>query len=132
MSSTTGGNPVYCAAGLAVLDIIDGEKLVENSAKIGKLMKDKLIALAEKSSYIGDVRGKGLVIGVEFVADKKTKEPSKEKTTEFINRCAEKGVLFGSVGWYGSVIRVAPPLVITEDEANEALSVIEKVVVAMG
>ncbi len=132
MSSTTGGNPVSCAAGLAVLDIIDNEKLVENSNKIGTLMKERLMKLAEKSSYIGDVRGKGLVIGLEFVADKKTKEPSTAKTNEFISRCAEKGVIFGSVGWYGTVIRVAPPLVITEAEANEALDIIEKVVIAMG
>jgi len=132
MSSTTGGNPVSCAAGLAVLNIIEKENLVENSAKIGELMKNRLVNLAEKSSYIGDVRGKGLVMGIEFVNDKKSKEPSPEKTVEFINRCAEKGVIFGRVGWYGNVIRVAPPLVIKEDEANEALEVIQKVIENMG
>lgn len=132
MSSTTGGNPVSCAAGLAVLEIIEKEKLVENSAKIGGLMKTKLQNIADKSSYIGDVRGKGLVMGIEFVSNKKSKEPSPEKTVEFINRCAEKGVIFGRVGWYGNVIRVAPPLVIKEEEAYEALEVIEKVIVAMG
>lgn len=132
MSSTTGGNPVSCAAGLAVLDIIEKEKLVENSEKIGKMMKDRLNKCAEKSSYIGDVRGRGLVMGIEFVADKKTKEPSAEKTVEFINRCAEKGVLFGRVGWFGNVIRVAPPLVITEAEADEAMAVIEKAIADMG
>lgn len=132
MSSTTGGNPVSCAAGLAVLNIIEKERLVENSAKIGELMKDRLINIGEKSSYIGDVRGKGLVMGIEFVKDKKSKEPSPEKTVEFITRCAEKGVIFGRVGWYGNVIRVAPPLVIKEDEANEALEVIQKVIENMG
>lgn len=132
MSSTTGGNPVSCAAGLAVLNIIEKENLVENSAKIGELMKNRLVNLAEKSSYIGDVRGKGLVMGIEFVNDKKSKEPSPEKTIEFINRCAEKGVIFGRVGWYGNVIRVAPPLVIKEDEANEALEVIQSVIEDMG
>lgn len=132
MSSTTGGNPVSCAAGLAVLNIIEKENLVENSAKIGELMKNRLVNLAEKSSYIGDVRGKGLVMGIEFVNDKKSKEPSPEKTVEFINRCAEKGVIFGRVGWYGNVIRVAPPLVIKEDEANEALEVIQSVIEDMG
>ena len=71
-------------------------------------------------------------MGIEFVNDKKSKEPSPEKTVEFINRCAEKGVIFGRVGWYGNVIRVAPPLVIKEDEANEALEVIQSVIEDMG
>jgi 4-aminobutyrate aminotransferase / (S)-3-amino-2-methylpropionate transaminase / 5-aminovalerate transaminase len=128
MSSTTGGNPISCSAGLAVVQIMEKENLVANSLKIGKMMKDRLTKIAEKSKYIGDVRGRGLVIGMEFVEDKTTKEPSPKKTVEFIERCVQKGVIFGRVGVYGSVIRVAPPLVITEDEANEALEVISKVI----
>jgi 4-aminobutyrate aminotransferase / (S)-3-amino-2-methylpropionate transaminase / 5-aminovalerate transaminase len=132
MSSTTGGNPISCTAGLAVLNIIEKEKLVENSQKMGKLMKDRLIMISERSKYLGDIRGKGLVIGMEFVEDKKSKMPSEAKTIEFINRCVGMGVIFGRVGNYGNVIRVAPPLVITEAEANEALDVIEKVITSMG
>jgi 4-aminobutyrate aminotransferase len=132
MSSTTGGNPISCSAGLAVLEIMEKENLIENSLKIGKLMKDRLNEISAKSRYIGDVRGMGLVMGLEFVEDKNSKVPSESKTKEFINRCVEKGVIFGRVGLFGSVIRVAPPLVITEEEADEALKVIEKVMIDIG
>jgi len=127
MSSTTGGNPISCAAGLAILEIMEEENLVENSRKIGALMKKRFQEMAEKSSYLGDVRGRGLVMGLEFVADKKTKEPSEEITMEFINRSVSKGVMLGRVGIYGNVVRIAPPLVIKEEEANEALEIMEKV-----
>lgn len=131
MSSTTGGNPISCAAGLSVIEIMEKEKLIRNSELMGSMMKQRLIQIAEKSKYIGDVRGRGLVIGLEFVEDKKMKTPSADKTKDFISRCVQKGVIFGRVGIFGSVIRVAPPLVITEDEANEALNIIEKVVLEM-
>jgi 4-aminobutyrate aminotransferase len=131
MSSTTGGNPISCSAGLAVIEIMEKEKLVENARKVGSMMKDKLLKIAENSKYIGDIRGKGLVMGIEFVEDKKTKEPSAPKTKEFITRCIEKGIIFGKVGSYGNVIRVAPPIIISEEEANEALDVIQKVITGM-
>jgi 4-aminobutyrate aminotransferase-like enzyme len=89
-------------------------------------MKKRLQEMQEKSPYVGDVRGKGLVMGVELVKDKKTKEPAPELTRKLINVAAEKGLLIGSVGVFGNVIRVAPPLVITEAEAHESLDIFEK------
>ncbi len=126
MSSTLGGNPVSSSVVPVILEIMRKEKLVENSAKIGAYMKEKLQKIASKCKYLGDVRGTGLVMGLEFVKDKKTKEPAKELIRPFINACAENGLLVGSVGVYGNVIRVAPPLVITKEIADESLECMEK------
>ncbi|MCL2648758.1 MAG: aspartate aminotransferase family protein [Phycisphaerales bacterium] len=125
MSSTLGGNPVASAAVCAVLDIYEKEKLVENSAKMGAYMLSKLKGMAEKCRYLGDVRGMGLVMGMEFVKDKGTKEPAPELIKPLIVDAANHGLLIGSVGFYGNVIRVGPPLVITQAEADESLAIME-------
>ena len=128
MSSTLGGNPAASAAVIAVLEIFEKENLVSNSAQMGDYIKQKLQEIAEKSRYVGDVRGMGLVMGIELVKDKKTKEPAPELIKPLITKCAENGLLVGSVGVYGNVIRVAPPLVINKDEADESLAIMEKVI----
>jgi 4-aminobutyrate aminotransferase len=128
MSSTTGGNPVSCAAAHAVLDIFEEEGLVENSRRMGEYMLGRLQKLQEESKYLGDARGRGLVMGLEFVADKQTKEPSKEITWQVVEECAREGLCCGVVGWHGNVIRVAPPLVITEDLAEQSCDIMERVV----
>ncbi|MFH1740837.1 MAG: aspartate aminotransferase family protein, partial [bacterium] len=127
MSSTAGGNPVASTAVLAVIEIMKNEKLVENSLHIGTMMKNRLDKIQKKCRILGDVRGKGLVMGIELVHDKKTKEPAPDITKEVIDRCAENGLLVGSVGVFGNVIRVAPPLVINEAQAEESLDIMEKV-----
>ncbi len=126
MSSTMGGNPVSCAATVAVIEIMEREKLEQNALRIGKLMKDRLLEMKERCPYIGDVRGQGLVMGVELVKDKKTKEPAPDLVHKLIDVAAQNGLLIGSVGVFGNVIRVAPPLVITEAEAHESLDIFEK------
>ncbi len=126
MSSTMGGNPVSSAAVSAVVDIMKEEKLEENALRIGGLMKARLLEMKEKNPYIGDVRGMGLVMGVELVKDKKTKEPAPDLTRKLIDIAAGQGLLIGSVGVFGNVIRVAPPLVINEAEAHESLDIFEK------
>ena len=126
MSSTMGGNPIACAAVIAVVDIMQRERLVDNALRIGKLMKARLLEIQEKSPYVGDVRGQGLVMGVELVKDRKTKEPAPDLTRKLIDLAAENGLLIGSVGTFGNVIRVAPPLVITEAEAHESLDIFAK------
>jgi 4-aminobutyrate aminotransferase len=126
MSSTMGGNPLASAAVSAVVDIMRRERLEENALRIGALMKSRLLEMMEKSPYVGDVRGMGLVMGVELVKDKKTKEPATDLTRRLIDLAAELGLLIGSVGVFGNVIRVAPPLVISEAEANESLDIFEK------
>jgi 4-aminobutyrate aminotransferase-like enzyme len=127
MSSTLGGNPVSSAAVPAILKIMKKERLVENSAKMGAYMKRRLKAMARRRPYLGDVRGMGLVMGLEFVKDKKTKEPAPELIRPLIVACAENGLLVGSVGIHGNVIRVAPPLVISKAEADESLAIMDKV-----
>lgn len=131
MSSTLGGNPVSCAGVVAVLEIFEKEDLVGNSARMGDYMKGRLVEIAKKSPYLGDVRGMGLVMGLEFVKDKTTKEPAPQIIRPLIDECAKNGLLVGSVGMYGNVIRVAPPLVITKEEADESLAIFEKSLLAM-
>jgi 4-aminobutyrate aminotransferase-like enzyme len=131
MSSTLGGNPVASAAVCAVLDIFEREGLVAKAQRLGTRMKARLQALCQRSRYLGDVRGMGLVMGLEFVKDKKSKEPAKELTRQVLVDCANQGLLVGSVGMYGNVIRVAPPLVMTDAEADESLAIMERVVMAL-
>ena len=126
MSSTMGGNPLASAAVSAVVDIMRRERLEENALRMGALVKSRLLEMQEKSPYVGEVRGMGLVMGVELVKDKKTKEPAPDLTRKLIDLAAEFGLLIGSVGVFGNVIRVAPPLVISEAEANESLDIFEK------
>ncbi len=126
MSSTMGGNPVSCAAVVAVVEIFEKERLEQNALRIGALMKARLEELKERSPYVGDVRGRGLVMGVELVKDKATKEPAADLTRKLIDVAAQNGLLIGSVGVFGNVIRVAPPLVINEAEAHESLDIFEK------
>lgn len=127
MSSTLGGNPVASAAVTAILDIFEKEDLVENSAVMGKYMLDRLTALVDTCEYLGDVRGRGLVMGMEFVQDKVTKEPAPDLIKPLITECAQNGLLVGSVGMYGNVIRVAPPLVITKKEVDESVAIMKNV-----
>ncbi|NQU76934.1 MAG: aspartate aminotransferase family protein [Planctomycetes bacterium] len=126
MSSTAGGNPVSCAAVSAVLEVMDSENIVEKARRMGELIKDRLLGIQEKSRFLGDVRGMGMVMGLELVTDKKTKAPAADLTKQLICRCAENGLLVGSVGIFGNVIRVAPPLTISEAAADESLEIMER------
>jgi len=112
---------------IAVLEIFEKENLVEHSAHMGAYIKKGLQHIGDNCTYVGDVRGCGLVMGIEFVKDKRTKDPAPELIRPMIDKCAENGLLVGSVGMYGNVIRVAPPLVITQQQADESLAVIERV-----
>jgi 4-aminobutyrate aminotransferase-like enzyme len=126
MSSTLGGNPVASAAVLAVLDIMENEKLAARSARMGRYLKGKLESAVARCRYVGDVRGMGLVLGIEFVKSKRTKEPAPELIRPLIEACAERGLLVGSVGLHGNVIRVAPPLVIGKAEIDESVAIMSK------
>lgn len=126
LGSTYGGNPVSCAAVCAVLEIIKKDKIIENVRKIEKIFKEKLLNLLEKVRYVGDIRGQGLVWGIELVKDKSTKEPEAILTKKLIDSCAENGLLIGGVGIFSNVIRIAPPLVINEEQAEESLDILEK------
>jgi len=131
MSSTMGGNPLCAAGALAVLEIMDEENLVEKAAKNGELLKARLLDLMKKHEFIGDVRGMGLVYGVEFVKDRKTKEPAADLAREIVVRCVAGGLMCGKLGLYGNVMRVAPPLVITPEEINASVDILAKVLAGM-
>lgn len=126
MSSTMGGNPVASAAVSAVVDIMKRENLADNALAVGKEMMTRLLEIQEHNHYVGDVRGMGLVMGVELVKDKTTKEPAPALARKLIDLAAQQGLLIGSVGVFGNVIRVAPPLCITRAEAHESLDLFEK------
>lgn len=121
MSSSAGGNPVSSAAVIEVLRIMDDERLVDNACKMGAVMMERLRGVQAHSPFVGDVRGRGLVMGLEIVADRSTKEPGREITLQLLDRTAGRGLLIGAVGTFGNVVRVAPPLCITEAEAHESV-----------
>ncbi len=123
-SSSYGGNPLAAAAGLGAIEAILEEKLVDNSARVGALMLDALKRLQDKYRFIGDVRGRGLMIGVEMVADRATKEPlDKAITRALFHEALERGLITMS---YSHVIRINPPLVITEDEALRGVDILDR------
>jgi len=117
--STTGGNPVACAVGLAVLDVLEREELQARAARVGRLLRSSIRGLAEHQPLIGDVRGAGLFIGVELVRDRLTLEPATSETTAVVNRMRESGVLVGIDGHFSNVIKIRPPLVFNENHAAQ-------------
>jgi 4-aminobutyrate aminotransferase-like enzyme/Ser/Thr protein kinase RdoA (MazF antagonist) len=116
--STFGGNPVACAAALAVLDVLEDEDLVANAAAVGESLRAQLRSLAGRFDAIGDVRGRGLMTGVELVRDRETREPAGNVAARVKDAMAERGVLIGTTGRDGNVLKIRPPLCITPDEAR--------------
>lgn len=116
--NTFGGGAMAMAAAGAVMDAVEGEKLAENAALVGGKLKAGLETLAEKSDRIGEVRGMGLMLGVELVKSKKTKEPAPELTLAAVEKMKDLGVLVGKGGLEGSTIRIKPPLCFTEADAR--------------
>jgi len=124
-ASTFGGNPVSCAAANAVINVIKEEKLLENATKQGAHIMKRLGELKEQCEIVGDVRGKGLMIGMEIVEDKESKKPAAKKASEIMMRSWRRGINVITCG--ASTIRVAPPLIITQELVNSALDIIEDV-----
>jgi 4-aminobutyrate aminotransferase len=125
-ASTFGGNPLSCVAALAVINIIKEEGLLENATKQGKYLMKRLENLKEECEIVGDVRGRGLMIGIEIVEDKKTKKAAGEKAKEIMMKCWKRGVAIITCGV--STLRIAPPLIITRDDVDAAMDVIEDVI----
>jgi 4-aminobutyrate aminotransferase/(S)-3-amino-2-methylpropionate transaminase len=126
MSSTNGGNPLSCRGALSAIEIIEKEKLPERAMKLGTVMNERLTALQNHSRILGDVRGQGLVWGLELVKDKRSKEPATELTKALIESACRKGLLMiAPIGFHGNVVRIAPPLVIDEALLNAALEILE-------
>jgi 4-aminobutyrate aminotransferase len=123
-ASTFGGNPISCRAALTTLDLLE-EGLIENAASVGAYLLGALKELQKRFHLIGDVRGKGLMIGIELVKDLQTKEKAIEERGRIIRACFEKGLLLLGAG--ENVIRFSPPLIITKKEADTALTILEEV-----
>jgi 4-aminobutyrate aminotransferase-like enzyme len=124
LSSTTGGNPLSSAAALSVIEIMKNEKLADHAQIMGKFLYKALCDLMIKHEFIGDVRGCGLVMGVEIVENKKGKKPDKQLAKRIIFKAGEYGLILGLVGMDGNVIRIAPPLVIRQAECEMALEIL--------
>ena len=129
--STYGGNPVCSAVALENIKIIEDEGLVENSVKIGKVFMEGLEDLQKKNTIIGDVRGRGLMIGFELVKDPETKKPASGEAIKMVNLLKNEGVIIGLGGLFGNVLRLQPPLCITEKQSNEVLAKIEKTLTSL-
>jgi alanine-glyoxylate transaminase/(R)-3-amino-2-methylpropionate-pyruvate transaminase len=129
--NTFGGNPVSMAQGLAVLEAIDEDGLQANCKRVGGRILAGLRKMQERHRLIGDVRGKGLMIGIELVRDRGTKEPANKETAELLERAREMGVLLGKGGLYGNVIRLKPPMCMTEADADFLLDVLDRSLTAM-
>jgi len=116
--NTFGGNPISMTQGLATLEVIDRENIQENAAVIGTHLKNRLNELQQRQPLIGDVRGMGLMLGVELVRDRTTKEPANTEAADVLERCRERGLLLGKGGLYGNVLRIKPPMCLTRDDAD--------------
>ncbi len=124
--STFGGNPVSSVAARATIDVIEEEHLLENCATIGAYFRTKLEGLREKHPLIGDVRGMGLMQGLELVRDRKTKEPAPQETNRLLERARENALLIGKGGLYGNCVRLSPPLNISKTDVDEAIRLLDK------
>jgi 4-aminobutyrate aminotransferase-like enzyme/Ser/Thr protein kinase RdoA (MazF antagonist) len=130
--STFGGNPVACAAALAVLDVLDEEGLVERAAEIGTRLRSALAELAQRHPAVGDVRGRGLMAGVELVGDRATREPAPGLASAVKDEMRERGVLIGTTGKSGNILKIRPPLCLQPREADLIVSCLDETLTALG
>jgi len=128
-ASTFGGNPVSCAAALETIQLIEDE-LMENAARVGEYVLQSLRKLMSRCSAIGDVRGLGLMIGIELVKDRTTKEKAGSWRDQAVQRCFEKGLLI--LGCGENTLRLMPPLIVSRAQADAALEILEEVLSEIG
>ena len=125
--NTFGGNPISVTQGLATLEVIESESIQENARQVGSYLNDRLLELQQKQSLIGEVRGLGLMLGVELVRDRGSKEPADTETAEVLELAKQRGLLLGKCGLYGNVIRIQPPMCITKDDADFIIECLDEV-----
>ena len=132
LGGTYAGNPIACKAALAVLDILIEDNLLEKSVALGKTLRSRLNEMQQKYEIIGDVRGLGPMLALELVRDRETKEPAAEETKRLVKACYEKGLIILSCGNFGNVIRMLMPFVITDEELEKGLSILEESIAELG
>jgi len=130
LGGTFGGNPLSCAASLAAIETIEAERLLDRAIVIGGVMTERLVALARSQPMIGDVRGKGAMVGIELVAEDGV-TPAREATAKVAAACHARGVIVLTAGTYGNVLRLLPPLVMPDHLLDEGLSILEEALTAL-
>jgi 4-aminobutyrate aminotransferase-like enzyme len=129
--STFGGNPVTSVAAKATIDLIEEDHLMDNAQVTGDYFRAGLESLQSKHDLIGDVRGMGLLQALEFVKDRKSKEPAPQETNQFMEECRKRGLLVGKGGLYANVIRMSPPLNIAKTDVDEAIGIMDQALSAI-
>jgi 4-aminobutyrate aminotransferase-like enzyme len=127
-SVTFSGNPVGSAAALAMLEVLEKKNLLENTRQMGKYFLGKLGELAKKHKLIGCVQGKGLMLSVEFVKDRKTKEPASEETMRIIKESVKRGLLLTISGHFGNRLNIVSPLIVTKEEIDMGIKILDEVI----
>lgn len=130
--ATFAGNPVSCAIGLAVLDVIRDEGLQQHALELGEHFRAGLAALMQRHEIVGDVRGVGLFLGVELVRDRGTLEPATDAATDLVNRMRHRGVLLSTDGPFANVIKIKPPMVLTRGDVDMAVRALDAELAAIG
>ena len=125
--NTFGGNPVSCAIGLAVLDVIAEEQLQANALDVGRHLMDRLRGLMERHALIGDVRGPGLFVGIELVLDRETLEPAPAQASYIANRMRERGILLSTDGPFHNVLKIKPPLVFSKENVDFLVTTLDEI-----
>lgn len=125
--NTFGGNPVSCAVGLAVLEVLEQEQLLDNAATVGDYVQEGLRKLQDKHDLIGDVRGQGLFFAADLVSDRKSKQPAKAEAKRVINEMRHKGVLISKIGPHDNVLKMRPPMLFSKENADHLLATLDEV-----
>jgi 4-aminobutyrate aminotransferase / (S)-3-amino-2-methylpropionate transaminase / 5-aminovalerate transaminase len=128
LGGTYAGNPLACAAGLAVLDVFEQEHILPRSEQLGAQFRARFLALQQEIPAIGDVRGLGMMIALEFVQDAQTKEPAPALVDRIIVEAREQGILLLKAGLYGNVLRILVPLVIDDPLVEQSLDTLSEVI----
>ena len=123
-----GGNPVSCAIGLSVMNVIEQEKLQQNALEVGNYLLTELNLLKQKFEMIGDVRGAGLFIGVELIENQNTLEPATEKAKVIINKMKEIGILISTDGPFYNVLKIKPPMVFSKEDAKRVINSLDNII----
>jgi alanine-glyoxylate transaminase/(R)-3-amino-2-methylpropionate-pyruvate transaminase len=130
--NTFGGNPVSAVQGLATLEIIDRDRIQQNAREVGGHLRSRLEELQQRRPLIGEVRGMGLMLGVELVRDRRSKEPASSETADVLELAKERGLLLGKGGLFGNTLRIKPPMCITRDDADFLVDCLDEVLGIVG